>query len=151
MTTTKRKTKLAQLILFSSTLIYGSPSITATSAPQLTKSKNIVVELTIGNLLADGKIKVPILTREAVSGGGASVCSHCNKPSTRYSYLLCVRQQKKGGVIVHLTLEATFADGNQISIEKDIFVPRKNFVQQDFGNNVKMRAYLEGTAKTAAN
>jgi len=48
-------------------------------------------------------------------------------------------------------LQATFADGKEIAIEKDIFVPRKNFVQQDFGDKVKMRVYLEETVKSAAN
>ncbi|HEU0175986.1 MAG TPA: hypothetical protein VFV58_17110 [Blastocatellia bacterium] len=79
MTTTDKKTKLAQLILFNSILIYGSRSVIATSAPQLARGKNIEVELT---------------------------------------------------------------DGIEIAIEKDIFVPRKNFVRQDFGDKVKMRAYL---------
>jgi hypothetical protein len=58
---------------------------------------------------------------------------------------------KRKTKLAQFTLQTTFADGNEISIEKDIFVPRKNFVQQDFSNNVKMRAYLEGTVKTAAN
>src|SRR5262245_9614888 len=110
-TTTDRKKKLAQLILFNSILIYGSQSIVATSAPQLAKSKNIVVELTIRELLANERIEVPISTTRSgrgVNGGGVNSCSHCNRPSTRYFYGLHALQQKKEGVVVQLTLEATF-------------------------------------------
>jgi hypothetical protein len=154
MTTSDGKTKLAQLILFNSILIYGSQSIIATPTPQLAKSKMVVVELTIDEFLADGRIEVPISTTNkvrGVGGSGASFCSHCNKPSTRYLYDLSADRRKNGGVIVHLILQAAFADGKRIAIEKDIFVPRKNFVQQDFGDKVKMRAYFEGTVKSAAN
>jgi hypothetical protein len=150
MTTTNRKTNFPQFVLLSSILIYGSQSIVATPAPQLAKSKKVVVELTIGDLLVDRGIEVPISTSRIGGplGGGSSFCSHCNEPTTLYFYGMSASRQKNGGAIVHLTLKAAFSDGIAIAIEKDIFVPRKSFVQQSFGDKVKLRAYLEGNVKS---
>src|SRR5262245_45304444 len=126
MTTSDRKTKLAQLILFNSILIFGSQSIVAAPAPQLAKGKKVVVELTIGEILANERIEVPISRYGGPLGGGAMMCPHCNNSTPIYSYSLSASRHKKSGVIVHFTLHTTFEDGRKTTIEKDILVPRKN-------------------------
>ncbi len=105
--------------------------------------KNVMVELQIEGFNGNRKMVfvIPVNAKKPVTGSGAGTLSA--RTPANFSYTVDIAEQRSDGAVVELTVVATSDAGGVRTLNRSVFVPHQEIVEQMYLGGVSMKAYFK--------